>query len=1368
MNRRKITRTPEEEEEVMRLRRERNNENQRRSRERAAQIEKMSGNSNAEQKNEKITQTQHQRNYRSRQHNFIDLALLRLENSTSEHYIGVMNISCIHCGARHFASEKVANRGNSFNDCCGHGQIRLEPLPTLPANLQSLFCGSHPKSRFFFEHIRSYNSSFSFASFNANLVKFSSRPGPYCFKIHGQIYYQINTALYPSSSENPCYGQLFIVDAHEAAEFRQKNNSECDMELMELIDDIMRENNVFVHSYQMMNEEIENQKSMHADYDPELQLLFTLKPGVDKNRYNFQRVNEVAAVFSTTADGDIPESYVTIRNKNDKSLQYVSSMDPNVEPWIYPLFYPFGTRGWHQDIKCVNKSRRVTRAAYTKYRIAVRDEISVFLKGRRLFQQWLVDSYVKIEKDRINFCKENQKKLRAESYQGLVDHLQKRAEDQNGNVGKMVVLPSTFQGSPRNMLQNYQDAMTIVRKHGKPDLFITMTCNPKWREISENLLPGQHASDRPDLVARVFNIKKNALVDLVVNQNFFGEVQAYVYVIEFQKRGLPHVHMLVTLKQSQKITTPEIVDRYISAEIPDFQEEPILHNIVLGNMVHGPCGDWCLTEEKTCSKNYPKQFREETTMDENGYPYYRRRNPGMSFKRSSDGYVCDNRYVVPHNPTLLKLFNGHINVEVVSSIKSVKYLYKYVYKGHDAANIIISESNSTTIEHDEIRNFIETRYVGPVEAAWRILEKPLQDKSHSITRLPVHLPNQQNVFIADDCDDNEIRSALERQTMLIDYFALNSRNPEARQYSYSTIPTYYVFKKVDGKYQWIHRQRQFNVIGRMYSVSPTQTELFHLRILLLHVKGPLSFEDIKTVNGVRQESFMAACLELGLIEDDHEWKRAMNEAEIWMMPRQLRYLFVRILIHCQPIHPEELWEEFKDALSEDYRRKYNGSQDMKKAYVQLDSMLNLEGWSISMFPTMPQITDLDNVSNDMEILNEEEAFDTLLNQYDSLNAKQKEIVDFILEKADNQTDENNEETSCIYIDGPGGSGKTYLYTTLYGMLKTRNKNVCTMAFTGIAATLLPHGRTVHKTFGLPVPLFSDSNSSIKNNTKEANYLKSVDVFIWDEAPMAPKDALEVIERTLRDLTNNRLPFGAELREEVEQKTRYIERLKKQSVSFAKEATSSENILIEDLAKKEQLISELRITIKELSTKSPNCGNLFRTLPTQTEISSKNSGANKTDLSPDFCGVDQRDGVIEKLHCDMDELRNLSWNMTSTIETLSVENEIFANEVKKLQKYGFQLNHPDTKLNGEIGAWCKEYGSFTKTEADAMALSQRVLLFYCSDSKHCLANLKSILEHSDRLKQESNGKDLQILRIENYYEKRVKDLQNEVNVASEKK
>ena len=143
-----------------------------------------------------------------------------------------------------------------------------------------------------------------------------------------------------------------------------------------------------------------------------------------------------------------------------------------------------------------------------------------------------------------------------------------------------------------------------------------------------------------------------------------------------------------------------------------------------------------------------------------------------------------------------------------------------------------------------------------------------------------------------------------------------------------------------------------------------------------------------------------------------------------------------------------------------------------------------------------------------------------------LNEKQKEVFDLILNASINNNDNLN--STCFYIDGPGGSGKTFIYTTLYYMLRSHDKKVCTMAFTGIAATLLPNDKTVHRTFALPVPLFADSTSNIKMQSKENEYSKNIDVFIFDKAPMPPKYSLEIMDRTLRDIMNNNLPFGGKI------------------------------------------------------------------------------------------------------------------------------------------------------------------------------------------------------------------------------------------------
>ncbi|XP_039303427.1 uncharacterized protein LOC120357329 [Solenopsis invicta] len=192
----------------------------------------------------------------------------------------------------------------------------------------------------------------------------------------------------------------------------------------------------------------------------------------------------------------------------------------------------------------------------------------------------------------------------------------------------------------------------------------------------------------------------------------------------------------------------------------------------------------------------------------------------------------------------------------------------------------------------------------------------------------------------------------------------------------------------------------------------------------------------------------------------------------------------------------------------------------KKAYTQISTMLCVEGKSLADFPQMEQFINNDT-ENDYITL--EEAMGVGTKQYNQLNNKQKEIVDLVL----NELDTNNHDNNCIYIDGPSGSGKTFMYTTIY-LAKIRNKHVCSMAFTGIAATLLPAGRTVHEIFGLLVPLYANSSSNIKIQSKEAHYLKETDIFIWNEAPIAPRYALEIIDRTLRDIMNNALSFGGKI------------------------------------------------------------------------------------------------------------------------------------------------------------------------------------------------------------------------------------------------
>ena len=117
------------------------------------------------------------------------------------------------------------------------------------------------------------------------------------------------------------------------------------------------------------------------------------------------------------------------------------------------------------------------------------------LHDGRLFQQFVVDTYIKIERSRLDYMWHNQNKIRVDLYQGLLDCIQ--AGEQNGDaVGKQRVLASSFIGGPRDRLHRYLDDMALVRKYGKPDVFLTMTCNPNWEEITGELETGDRKSTR--------------------------------------------------------------------------------------------------------------------------------------------------------------------------------------------------------------------------------------------------------------------------------------------------------------------------------------------------------------------------------------------------------------------------------------------------------------------------------------------------------------------------------------------------------------------------------------------------------------------------------------------------------------------------------------------------------------------------------------------------------------------------------------------------------------------------------------------------------------------------------------------------------
>ena len=198
-----------------------------------------------------------------------------------------------------------------------------------------------------------------------------------------------------------------------------------------------------------------------------------------------------------------------------------------------------------------------------------------------------------------------------------------------------------------------------------------------------------------------------------------------------------------------------------------------------------------MKDDGTCKNHYSKQFCAKTTVGKDSYPLYMRRDNAQ--KVTVRGAMLDNRWVVPYNPYLLAKFNCHMNVEICSTIKAVKYLYKYVYKGHDRVAFHIS-SDENTIGIDEIQSFQNARWISPPEAIWRIYSFILNEMRPAVVALQLHLEHKQPVTFRNSDDlSNIISNEFVAKTMLTEYFTTNKANNAATKYLYNEFPEFFVW-----------------------------------------------------------------------------------------------------------------------------------------------------------------------------------------------------------------------------------------------------------------------------------------------------------------------------------------------------------------------------------------------------------------------------------------------------------------------------------------------------------------------------------------------------------------------------------------------
>ncbi|KAF8087309.1 hypothetical protein N665_0591s0013 [Sinapis alba] len=868
--------------------------------------------------------------------------------------------------------ERINNKKNTrkpkFALCCGQGQVQLPLLKDSPSTLKQLLYGNDAKNIYFRDNIHQLNMLFSFTSLGGKCDRSVPKGcGPIkMFVLQGENYHLMGT-LKPPPGDPAKFGQLYIVNTENEVTNRASIigivflylQKEIRKQVIESLLKMLNEVNPYVHQF----------KSAKDIFDTNPEEKFHMR-----------------IISSRAKDGRTYDTPTTLE-KQIGWLKRISEIHPSYLALQYPLIFTYGEDGLRlginkRETKATAKLKRktISMRQWYAFRLHEREnECHTLMHSKRLFQQFLAGNAGK-----------------------------KDMHDQ----GERFLLPASFTGGPRYMKNNYMDAIAICKYFGFPDLFIALTCNPKWSEITRYLQKRNLiADDRPDIIGRIFKIKLDSLMIDLTDKELLGKTVSSMYTVEWQKCGLPHVHILLFMHPNSKFPTTDDIDKVISAEIPNKDKDRELYDIIKDMMIHGPCGvvnmnSPCM-KNGFCSKMYPKAYSDVTAVNKEGY-------------------------VIPYNKDLSLRFRAHINVEWCNQYGSIKYLFKYINKGQDRVTIAVEPPEKGSAEQDismngklnekkenEIKDFFNCRYVSACEGAWRNFMFHIHYRSTPVERLQWHLPGKQIIIFEND-------------------------------------DTYEETKKFQD------RKKRFS-IGRINYAPRDIEDAFYCRVLLYIVRGPRSFEEIKTFRGVEYHSYKETCYAMGLLEDDQEYIDDLLRASFTGFACYLRQDFVIMLLSNTLSNPEVVWEQTWEFLSEDIEHK------RRKLLHRQDSVANIQ----------------------------KKIFD--------------EITNAVFTK----------KRGVFFVYGFGGTGKTFLWRLLSAAVRVRGEICLNVASSGIASLLLEGGRTAHSQFAIPINPDEFSTCKLTPGTDKADLVKAASLIIWDEAPMMSKHCFESLDRSMLDIVGDK-------------------------------------------------------------------------------------------------------------------------------------------------------------------------------------------------------------------------------------------------------
>jgi len=758
----------------------------------------------------------------------------------------------------------------------------------------------------------------------------------------------------------------------------------------------------------------------------------------------------------------------------------------------------------------------------------------------RLSQTYLVDSVSRAIDYRLRFYRFHQKDLFG------IDNETESATDENNKQGEKTFLSQSMHGSRRHLRSLAKNALALVSEFGRPSLFITLTCNPNWPEIIEQLLPGQTAFDRGDIVCQVFFRKQQALLKNLRNGKYFRidattrevyKVHFEVRVIEYQRRGLPHAHIVIKFKEHSSIPRYEDktalaawIDRQITAVYPttSTDEEPLEPNetyevdleyadMVKSHMMHKcfpESNGGCKNEKNICSKGFDMNVvSDKTTFDQKGFPKYRRP-------------TIKSLNVVPHNKELLKDWNGHANVEFAGSTYTVIYLYKYLFKGSKAVKLRLTNADDVR-DDDEITLYLRGRYLCSMDCYWRILGHDTYPSPTPAVRIVKVVTEMKAISTLEDRKVPDIVVYFNRPhelyylkyTELFNMYTWSHKRPKGFR---ENNPGNYVVS-ISGYSIDIFlfkRSKAKTSITRLETIAITAGELFFLRLILYNYPKQ-TYADCMQFNNRSYATYQEAAVAAGIVKDNDEVYSCFEEAAHFQdtTPAELRTLFYIATLQGFPTLRIINEERFKHLLYDDFLHNYNPLNHQaawNDLLCDLSSRFESDGKSMKDYG----LPEPEAMRTELEIERSKFDRDEQLLEYSKLcfgipnTNEQQQIFDDIVGAV------LNGESALFYIQGQAGSGKSTLAKKIMAYCRSLGKLCAGCASTGLAATIYDGFETAHSLFKFPV-LEEDEREvdtpvecQLLKNSNRLQYLKEVDLILWDEFPSCDREVFEAAYRAL--------------------------------------------------------------------------------------------------------------------------------------------------------------------------------------------------------------------------------------------------------------